>query len=265
MTIVAIAASVTLFSIHVGQRARQAGDLIAPPRGDDEIARRDEEAEEDRQQAGERRAERREAAERLRRRRVMAPRLAGIELPPPRPALEEDQREDDGEHDERDLRRALDAHAHRPGRVDRDGQRADAEEFRGADVVQRLHQREAHADGDRRARERHRDAEEDAEPVRAERARHFQRRRRLHQEERADRQIDVGVEHDAEQKDAAVQRADLREPEIARARDAEELAERRLHRPERMQHVEIGVGDDVGRDGERQEQRPFEHALARKA
>ena len=56
------------------------------------------------------------------------------------------------------------------------------------------------------------------------------------------------------------ERADLREPEVARARDAEELAQRRLHRPDRMHHVEIGVGDDVGGDGERQEQRPFEDA-----
>ena len=134
----------------------------------------------------------------------MAARLGRIELPPARPALEEDEREDDGEHDERDLRRALDAHAHCPGRVDRDGQRADAEELRSADVVQRLHQREADADGDRRARQRDGDAEEDAQAVRAERARDLERRRRLHQEDRADRQIDVGVEHHAEQEDAAV-------------------------------------------------------------
>ena len=39
----------------------------------------------------------------------------------------------------------------------------------------------------------------------------------------------------------------------------------RLHRADRMQHVEIGVGDDVGRHRERQEQRPFEDASAGKA
>ncbi len=62
-----------------------------------------------------------------------------------------------------------------------------------------------------------------------------------------------------------MQRAYLREPEVARPRDAQEVPERRLHRADRVHHVEIGVGDDVGRDRQGQEQRPVEDALSRKA
>ena len=53
--------------------------------------------------------------------------------------------------------------------------------------------------------------------------------------------------------------------EIARARYAEKLAKRRLHRTERVQHVEIGVGDDIGGDGEREQERPLRDPLAGKA
>ena len=51
--------------------------------------------------------------------------------------------------------------------------------------------------------------------------------------------------------------------QVARARQAEERAQPSLHRPERVQQVEIGVGDDVGRDGERQQQPDLEEAPAR--
>ena len=76
-------------------------------------------------------------------------------------------------------------------------------------------------------RQRQRHAEEDAERFGAERARHFERRRRLHQEERADRQIDVRVEHDAEQEDAAVRASGsrgTRDRAAARCREAREAS-----------------------------------------
>ena len=186
----------------------------------------------------------------------------GEALAAPGETLDEDEEDDDGEHDEGELGRAGEVRLVDPGRIDRKRQRPDAEELRGADVVQRLHQGEAGADGDRRAGERQGDAEEDLAAPGAEGARRLDEADRLHQEEGAGREVDVRVEDEAEKQDGAAEGADLRQAEILRARNAEDGADRRLHRPDRVEDVEIGVGDDVGRHGERQEQRPVEDAPA---
>ena len=148
------------------------------------------------------------------------------------------------------------------GGRDGEGRGGDAEERGGADVVQRLHQGEARAERDRRPGERQRDPEEDRAAPGAERLGGFDQTRRLHEEEGAGRQVDVGAEDEAEEDDAAGKRADLGEGEVARMRQAEDGAKRGLHRADRMKDVEIGVGDDVGRDRQRQEERPVEDAAA---
>ena len=115
------------------------------------------------------------------------------------------------------------------------------------------------ADDDRRPGQRQRHARNTAAAPRPERARHVDQIRGLHQEHRARREVDVGIQHEAEQQrcsrsssgcPAAGNRAGCR----CRAARAE-----RLHRTHRMQDVEIGVGDDVGGNGERQQERPVEH------
>ena len=107
----------------------------------------------------------------------------------------------DRQHDQRELRRAGEVRLVDPGRIDRQRQRPHAEEFRGADVVERLHQRQARADRDGGARQRQGDPEEDPALPGAERARGIDQARRLHQEQRPRREIDVGVEHEAEEQD----------------------------------------------------------------
>ena len=125
-------------------------------------------------------------------------RVVGVALVPSRPALEEHEREDERQHGERDLRRTRQIGACDPGRIDRDRQRADAHELGGADIVQGLHQRQAEADGNRRPRERQGNADERLRAREAERAAGFDQAGRLHREERPRRQIDVRVEHEAQ-------------------------------------------------------------------
>ena len=78
---------------------------------------------------------------------------AGIAPVPPPVALDQDQPDDEGEHHAGDLRRAREAAAVEPRVVDRHGERAYAEIFTGADVVERFEQRQRHAHGQGRAGE----------------------------------------------------------------------------------------------------------------
>ena len=82
---------------------------------------------------------------------------AGELLLSPGQALDEDQRQDDDQHKKRKTCGAGEIGTIDPGRVDRQGQRLNAKEFGGSDIVERLHQRQARADGDRRSSEGERD------------------------------------------------------------------------------------------------------------
>ena len=76
-------------------------------------------------------------------------------------ALDRDQAGHDRQHEAGQLRRAGEAAAVEPGREDRHRQRADAEIFAGADIVQRFQRHQRDADRQRRPRHRQRDAPED--------------------------------------------------------------------------------------------------------
>ncbi len=226
---------------------------------------RKDEADQHRRAASCERADAREARELGECGWVRAAAAAGKLPVPPAPAFQEHQREHGRQHDERDLRRARQARTVHPGRVDRDRERAYAEKFRSADIVQRLQQCQRSADGDGGTGERQRHAQEGRKAPGAERARDLERRRRLHEESRARGQIDIRIEHEAQEQDAAGQRAHIGQPKPARIVDAEQRPERGLDRAERMQKVEIGEGDDIGGDRERQQQRPVEEPAAGKA
>ena len=84
------------------------------------------------------------------RRRDCAARLTSSAASPC-PSFRRHQSDDDRKQRQGDLRCPRQIGPGHPGGVDRDGQRPDAEKLGGADIVQRLHQRETDADGDRRA------------------------------------------------------------------------------------------------------------------
>ena len=82
---------------------------------------------------------------------------------PARPALG-GQHQQDEQHQHRGELRRRDRLAERePGAVDAGREGVDAEILDGAEIVQRLHQRQRHAAGDRRPGERHGDLEEAAQ------------------------------------------------------------------------------------------------------
>ncbi len=237
--------------------------MQAPGRLDREVARRRQEAEGDRDEAEGERREGRGAGERRAAHPARALGRPGIAAPAPGPALDRDQAEAGGEHHQRQAGGAGQVGAVDPGVVDRDREGAHPQEFRRPDVVEGFEQRQAGAERDGRAGERQGDPQEHGGRPGPEAAPGLDQRRRLHQEQRPGRQVDVGIEHEAEEQDAAGQGAQVRQDQVARAGIAEERPDRALHRTDRVQEVEIGIGRDVGGHGQRQQQRPVEQAPPR--
>jgi hypothetical protein len=235
-----------------------------PPLGrfPDQVERRRDEADRDRQRGGGARRPGRCAVQAARLDRAHALGRAETLVAPP-VAFEQHQRHHHDQHGAGDLRRTGQVGARDPGRVDRDGERLDAEEFRSADVIERLQQRQAQADGQRGPGERQRDAEEGAAAAFAQRAGRFHQVGRLGHEHGARGHVDIGVEHEAEHEDRARHRAQVGQAELARAVEAQRPADRALHRADRVQQIEVGEGDDVGRHGQRQQQGPVQHASPR--
>ncbi len=253
---------------HGVDRLRQQpiGDAVEPeplPRLDCEIQRRGSEADQDRNQAERQRREAGEGSEPVRREAARALRRGPVALPAAGPALDRHQGDHQDQHGQRDLRRTGQVRARHPGGVDRDGQRPDPEELGCADVVQRLHQRQADADRDGRPGQRQRHPPEHLAAPGPERARHLDQIGRLGQEHRPGGDVDIGVQHEAQQHDATGHRPDVGQPELARTGIAQQCPDRALDDAERMQDVEIGIGDDVGRHRQRQQQRPFQLPAAR--
>jgi hypothetical protein len=75
--------------------------------------------------------------------------------------------------------------------------------------------------------------------------------------------VDVRIEHDADDEDGAAERANFGKPVIGRRAPSNQAAQQGLHRPERVEHVDIDVSDDIGRKGERQRQQPDEQVASR--
>ena len=152
-----------------------------------------------------------------------------------------------------------------PGVVDGDGEGAHAEEFHRADVVQSFHQRERHARGKRGSRQRQRHLEEGCRGAPAERAAHLEHADRLGEKARPRGDVDIRVEHHAHHEDGAAHAPDVGKPVVLGAVPAEQLTQQGLQRAGIVEQLEIAKSDDVGRDGERQEQQPLEQASPREA
>ena len=176
-----------------------------------------------------------------------------------------EQGEHEQQHDAGDLRRAGQAVAVEPGIVDGDGERPHAEELDRADVVQRFHQHERDARGERRPRQWQSHLPERLHGVSPQRPAHFQHAHRLRDEARSRGDVDIRIEHRAHHQDGAAEAANIREPVVPRIAPAEQTAQGGLHHPGIIEHLQIGVGDDIGRDRERQQQQPLQISPSRKA
>ena len=135
-----------------------------------------------------------------------------------------------------------------------------------ADVVERLQQREREPDRERGPRQRQRHMARQHEARRAERARDLEQARALRLEHRARREEDVRIEHKRKDEDRAAAAngcSDTRSAAVGF--QPVSAVSSALHRPERVEQVDIDVGDDIGREGERQRQRPGERVAAGEA
>ncbi len=214
---------------------RHARELHALRRGAHQIDRRREEADHDGQRAQGRCHECRRTAQTMRRERSWLLGVVGVSPLSPRAPLERRQRDDHGQHRQRDLCGAGQIRSCHPRRVDRHRERAHAEKLRRADVVERFHQRKAQPDGHGRTGERQRDAQKRLRATRTERARRIEQVGRLHQEHRARRQVDVRIEHEPQQQDAPGHRPHVGQTELARRLVTEQRADGVLDDTHRMQ------------------------------
>ncbi|MNX89263.1 hypothetical protein D3C86_1212700 [compost metagenome] len=177
----------------------------------------------------------------------------GIALPLAAVAFQQDQPDHDGQHRQRNLRRARQIGPRDPGGVDRHRQRLHPQEFRGANVVQGFQQRQADAHHDGGAGQGQGHPAEDGDAAGAQRARGFQQAGRLRHEHDARAQVNVGVQHEAQHEDGAVDRPQVRQAEIARAVVAQQGADGGLDGADGVQQVQVGKRNDVGGYRQRQQ------------
>ena len=185
-----------------------------------------------------------------------------VDAVPPRRLLGEDQEPDDEDDGHRELGGGGEIGALDPGRVDHRGQAVDAKILDGAEVVDDLHHRQRGADDDGRPGERQRDAEEGARGARPHRPRREIGGVRAHQEEGAAGGVDVGVEDEAQHDRRAAVGLDVGEPVVVEGGRAVEGAETLLDGAGEAEELDVAVGREIGRDRERQDQRPLEDAAA---
>ena len=175
-----------------------------------------------------------------------------------RQAFDQDQGENEDHQGRRQLRRRLRfAHAE-PGAEDAGGEIVDGEVLHGAEIIERLHQRQGHPGGDSRPRQRQGHGKKAPPWIAAERAADLEDGDRLLEEGGPRQQIDIGVEHQRHHGDGAADAANLREPVIA-FRQAEGVAQETLDRSGELEQAGIGVGDDVGRHRQGKHQGPLEY------
>ena len=139
------------------------------------------------------------------------------------------------------------------------------EEIDGPELVQRLHERERHADRDRRACERHRDREEACDRAAPEGTARLEQPEALLEERGACKEIDVGVEHQRQHDGRSAERADFGEPVVARGRPSEHRSQRALHVARILELIGDHEREDVARDREWKQQRPGQNPAAREA
>ena len=134
-----------------------------------------------------------------------------------RTALDQDQEAGDGDQDERDLRGALAIAEPVPGPIDRRRQRLHAVILDGAEIGERLEQRQHHAGGDGGPRQRQARRRRRCATGRGPGCGWPRSGLRLAQESGARGEIDVRIEHQREQQRDAAGRAEIGEPVVAAA------------------------------------------------
>jgi hypothetical protein len=140
-------------------------------------------------------------------------------------ALERDQKDDDHKHEAGQLGGPRKTAAIEPGGEDRQRERRHAEIFAGANVVERLQQRERDTDCDGGPRQRQRDPQGELPRSRAEHARCLDVLGTLSLQHRARCQVDVGVEHEADHDDRTAERAHVGKPVVGGGAPAGERAQ----------------------------------------
>ena len=178
-----------------------------------------------------------------------------------RPPLEPQQQAHQQQQHRSQLRRGNAVEHHQPGLVDAGGQGGQAEVRAHAEVGQHLHHRQRHTRRDRRARQRNRHLHHPAPQAGTQQAGGFHHVHAALAQRGAHQQVHVGVQAQHEQDHRAPQAAHVG-PQ--RAFGAGGGAQRHLYRAAVLQEVGVGIGQHVSRHGQRQQQRPFKKAPARK-
>ena len=146
-----------------------------------------------------------------------------------------------------------------PGAIDRGRERVVVEHRDGAEIGQRLHADKRDSRCDPRPRHRQRHAPTGRSATQAQRLRSFESATSLRQKCAAREQINVRIQRQRQHEHHAAGRTYRRQP----ARCAERLAQPALQRAGVVEKTDRDEGQHVGRNGQRQQQRPIEEATAR--
>ena len=187
-----------------------------------------------------------------------APSAAGVVIARPAAAhsFEQNQHGDETEQGSGKLGGGNAVAQRKPRAINAGGEGLHREIGHGAVIGQRFHQRQCHAGGDRRSRQRNRDTPEALPWIQAERARRLDHAAGTFEKGGSHQQVNVGIQHAGKQHNGAAQRAHLGEPVVILA-PAETLAQARLQRPDELEEVGVGIGQYIGRHRHRQQQRPL--------
>ncbi len=181
-----------------------------------------------------------------------------------RAPFQQDHPQHEGEQEQCELGRSRRIAEREPGAIDAGGEGAQLEIGDGTEVGQGLHHHERQSGCDRRPGQRHADAPERGERRAAQGSADLERTDRLFGERCPGQYIDIGVHGCGQDEDGPAERAHVGEPIVAPA-PAGEVAQHGLNRPGHLQEVRVGVGQHIGRHGQRQNQRPAQNALAGEA
>ncbi|MNF68137.1 hypothetical protein D3C84_499860 [compost metagenome] len=143
-----------------------------------------------------------------------------------------------------------------PGFVDRRRERVEVEHRHRTEIRQGFHQRQRHARTDGRACHRQRDAPERLPRRLPQDSRRFHQAFALSEKCRARQQVNVGIEDQYQNEDDAAGRADSRQSQAR----AEPFAHQRLNGTGKIQQSDEDERQHVGRNRERQHQRPVQPA-----
>ena len=179
-------------------------------------------------------------------------------------ALQHGDQQREGQKAQGQLRRRGAVGHQEPAGIDAGRQRLHPEMGDGAEIGDRLHDRQQDAPRDGGPRHGEADLPEGREGPAPQRARGQEPGRALLQEGGAGQQVDVRVKHQRQHDRRAAQRPDFREPVVTRP-PAGQVAQGGLHDPRMVQHMGIGIGQHVGRKGQRQDQHDLEDPRTRKA